>query len=56
MEYTLLLLMAVILAMGFLTTFQSIISKGIFKFNAVLESELRTGEHQNPTPVQIWEN
>lgn len=55
-EYSLLVALSVSLAIGFLSTFQNIIETGILSFNAVLESELRTGEFQSPRNVDIWEN
>ena len=56
-EYSLLVALSVSLAVGFLSTFQNIIETGILSFNAVLESELRTGEYQNPSNVGgNWDN
>ena len=55
-EYVLLLSVAVSLALAFTSFFTRAMHSGVLKFNAVLESELRTGEFQNPTNVGTWEN
>ncbi len=53
-EYVLLLAISAGIAVGLSGTFNNFIRKGIRKFNAVLESELRTGEFNEN--VRSWEN
>lgn len=53
-EYALLLMIAAGLAVGFYRFFFGRMQAGILTFNAVLESELRTGEF--PSKIAIWEN
>lgn len=55
-EYVLLLCIAASLAIGFNTFFRQAVGFGILRFNAVLESELRSGEFENPSTVGMWEN
>ena len=55
-EYVLLLSIAVSLALAFNSFFTRSMHAGVLKFNAVLESELRTGEFQSPSNVSTWEN
>lgn len=53
-EYVLLLTISAGLAVGILSSFNNIIRVGIRSFNAVFESELRTGEF--PEHINQWEN
>lgn len=53
-EYVLLLTFSAAIAIGLFGTFNSAIRTGIKKFNAVLESELRSGEY--PEQISQWEN
>jgi hypothetical protein len=55
-EYVLVLVISVSIAYGFNSFFRQIIGQGILKFNAVLESELRSSEFRSPEPYQIWSN
>jgi hypothetical protein len=53
-EYVLLLAVAATLSLGLATSFQRVTQFGFAKFNAVLESELRTGAGEQL--VTFWEN
>ena len=55
-EYVLLLSVAVSLALAFNSFFTRAMHSGVLKFNAVLESELRTGQFETPSNVATWEN
>jgi hypothetical protein len=55
MEYVLLLSAAALLSVGLATSFQKLTQFGFAKFNAVLESELRTGSFGDRL-LRAWEN
>ena len=53
-EYVLLIMISAGIAVALSATFNNIVRTGIRKFNAVFESELRTGEYREN--VGQWEN
>jgi type II secretory pathway component PulJ len=55
-EYVLLLVIMSAFSLSIYKVFNDIIRKGILKYNAVLELNLRTGGYTNPPPKSVWEN
>ncbi len=56
-EYVLLIAIAVSISVTLLSTFTNLINRqGVPRFNAVLESELRTSSLPRSEHVTLWEN
>ena len=55
-EYVILLSIAATISLTFFATFNRLIQEGIQRFNAVFESELRTGELNGTEHLDIWKN
>lgn len=57
LEYVLLIVVAVTMSITFMRFFNDLINReGIPRFNAVLESELRTTQLPNNQHLTIWQN